>query len=114
MTEILPERIAQLERYIIQLEEKVCHLEIARDNLTVGRDEALDRAKLKGERSAEVIKKYRTALQCGIDYVFAMKYNPNSLAEIVDTLLDKFEIAANDAMSFKRGKENESESQEPI
>lgn len=106
-------RIEQLEKHnadlsarITDLEEKNCHYEIARDNLIVQRDEALDRAKAKGERAAAVIKRYRVALQCGIDYVFAMKYSSTSLPQILDGLLDKFEAAAKEAMSFGREKED--------
>ncbi len=114
MTEILQSRIEQLERYIVQLEEKICHLEISRDNLITNRDEVLTRSKEKGERAAEVIKKYRTALQCGLDYVSSMKYNAFSLPQILDSLLDKFETAAKDAMNFKRepGKEQGSSNSE--
>ncbi len=109
-SELYQSRIEQLERHITVLEEKICHFEVARDNLITQRDEALTRAKAKGERGAAVIKKYRTALQYGIDYVFAMKYSSTSLPQILDGLLDKFELAAKEAMSFGREKTDAGES----
>jgi hypothetical protein len=62
-------RIESLERYVIQLEEKISHLELARDNLVTQRDDAMKRAKEKGERSAAVIKVYRNCLKAGIAMV---------------------------------------------
>ena len=85
---------------IIELEEKIAYLQLGCDNLSKNRDEAMDRAKAKGERAAEIIKIYRTALSEIVK--LAHRANNTTNRDLIDGMHNIIISIANDALAFRR------------